>query len=478
MSEQVYDLIVVGAGPAGMRAATVATELGLNTILVDEQPGPGGQIYCAITTTPLRRREVLGDDYWHGADLVAAMRSVGVVYQPRSTVWGVMPLHEEGVGITTFDVAISRSGSSQLMRSAHLILATGAQERPFPISGWTLPGVVTAGAAQVLLKSAGLAPSGHTIIAGSGPLLYVVVAQLMKAGAKVDRVLDTTPQGRWRSALPKLAAFAASPYLRKGLRLLTYVRLHAHIVEGVEMLEACGSDHLQSVRYRVGDRREEVCADELLLHQGVIPSISLSSAIGCAHRWDDGQACFVPQVDAWGASSLRGITIAGDGAAIGGARVAQAQGAIAAFNAAHALGRMTAEQRYRASRAARKERALWERGRAFIDAMYLPSPQFRVAQGETIVCRCEEVSAQSVVDAIRLGCHGPNQLKSYLRCGMGPCQGRYCGLTVTELFARERGISPSQVGYYRLRFPIKPIALGEIADMPQTETSTQAVVRI
>ena len=119
-----------------------------------------------------------------------------------------------------------------------------------------------------------------------------------------------------------------------------------------------------------------------------------------------------------------------------------------------------------------------EIGRAFLDTLYQPASQFRLpADDSTIVCRCEEVTAGQVRDTVKLGCEGPNQMKSFLRCGMGPCQGRLCGLTVTELIAAARGVPPGDVGYYRLRPPVKPIALAELANLPQTDAALAAVSR-
>jgi NADPH-dependent 2,4-dienoyl-CoA reductase/sulfur reductase-like enzyme len=126
----------------------------------------------------------------------------------------------------------------------------------------------------------------------------------------------------------------------------------------------------------------------------------------------------------------------------------------------------------------REELARMARGRSFLDALYRPAQQFRVpSDDETIVCRCEEISAGRIRETLKLGVPGPNQLKAFLRCGMGPCQGRMCGLTVTELIAHERGVSPAEVGGYRLRPPFKPITVGEIASLPTTEAATKAVVR-
>jgi NADPH-dependent 2,4-dienoyl-CoA reductase/sulfur reductase-like enzyme len=220
-----------------------------------------------------------------------------------------------------------------------------------------------------------------------------------------------------------------------------------------------------------------MAADLLLLHQGVAPNINLASATGCQHVWDERQLCWDPVVDRFGASSIAGVTIAGDGAGIAGAAAAEHRGRLAALAAACQLGRIDEARRDR--EAARHLSALRraERGRVFLDLLYRPAEAFRVPRGDTIVCRCEEVTARQIVDAVALGCSGPNQMKSFLRCGMGPCQGRLCGLTVTELIAASRGVAPDSVGYYRLRPPVKPITLQELASLPKSEAAIRAVLR-
>jgi len=464
-----YDLVVIGAGPAGLAAATEAAHLGIDTVLLDEQAAPGGQIYRAITVTKQGNRAIIGDDYRAGEALVEAFARSGARYVPGATVWSVSRDREIG---------LSLAGAARLIQARHVILATGALERPFPIPGWTLPGVMTAGGAQILLKSSGLVAEGRVVLAGAGPLLWLLAAQYLRAGKRIDLILQTTPRENHRAALRHFPAFLTSAYFGKGLRLVAEVARRVRVVRNVSALRALGEGALHEVAYRQGDRAERrVAADKLLLHQGVVPSLNLANSIGCEHVWDDLQLCWKPVVDEWGASTVEGISIAGDGAGIVGAVAAERGGRIAALDAAFRLGRIDRTQRDGVAEPHRGALRRDERGRAFLDVFYRPPRQFRVPTGDTIACRCEEVTAQQIVDAVALGCPGPNQVKSFLRCGMGPCQGRLCGLTVTELIAEARGVAPGEAGYFRLRPPVKPVTLAELAALPKGDDAVDAVVR-
>jgi thioredoxin reductase/bacterioferritin-associated ferredoxin len=462
-----YDVVVIGAGPAGLAAAATAVEAGLSTLLLDENAGPGGQVWRAIASTPVAERDYLGADYWAGADLVDAVRSSGAEIIQRATVWSLD---------RNLEVGVSVGGASSFVNARRVILATGALERPFPITGWTLPGVMTAGAAQTMLKSSGLVPDVRTVIAGQGPLLWLLAAQILRLGGSIDRILDTTERRNYLAALPHALAFLTSPYFAKGLAMMREVRAKVPVVTGVSELTAAGDGQLATVTYAAGSRRETIPAELLLLHQGVVPNVNLAMAAGIEHRWDDVQLCWSPVLDHDGSTSAEGIAIAGDGAGIGGAEAAVVRGHIAARAAVEALAPVAAAKLASMS-TFRASLAKAERGRAFLDTLFRPARQFRIPSGDTIVCRCEEVSAKDILDAVAIGATGPNQLKAYRRTGMGPCQGRLCGLTVTELMAQARGKSPQEIGYYRLRAPVKPITLAELAAVPKTEADVQAVVR-
>src|SRR3979490_2214113 len=282
-----YDLVVVGRGPARLAAASVAARAGLSTVLFDENPGVGGQIYRAITSTPVTDRTILGEDYWAGAGLAAEAKTSGASIVTGATVWSLDPQRIVGFSI---------GGKARMIAGRRVIIATGSQERPFPIPGWTLPGVMTAGGAQTALKAQGLLPAGRTVIAGTGPLLWLLAAQILRAGGKIEAIVDTTPRGSGVRALWHLPDFLLSPYFAKGLKLMREVRARAPVVRA-DRIEAVGKDRLSEVVFGQGDDERRLAADLLLLPQGVVPNVNLAIAAGARHAWNERQLCFQPVLD-------------------------------------------------------------------------------------------------------------------------------------------------------------------------------------
>ncbi|WP_341521465.1 FAD/NAD(P)-binding oxidoreductase [Pseudomonas sp. G.S.17] len=454
------DLLIIGAGPAGMACALQAKEAGLDVLLMDENPLPGGQIYRSVSQSPLADPILLGKDYTAGAALVERFLASSVTYWPGTLAWQIT--QDRQVSFTRN----GPSGGSGQIQARALVIANGAQERPSPFPGWTLPGVMGIGAAQTLLKSAALLPSKRVVLAGSGPLLYLFAWQLIRSGSSVAAILDTTPRNNRLPALRHLfSALRAPGYLLKGLGLLRAIAASSipHIRQ-VETLEARGDGAVDSVRYSVGGSFTDIGSDLLLVHQGVIPNVQLSRSLGCEHCWDEVQLCWRPDADVWGETSLAGVFIAGDGAGIDGAKAAELSGALTALRISQQLGCLT--ENVRDTKALKLQRQLnrHQAVRPFLDTLYRPADIFRRPADQTIVCRCEEVSAGDIRAMSRLGCSGPNQTKSFSRCGMGPCQGRMCGLVVAELLAECTKATMQKVGYYRIRPPIKPVQLVDLAN--------------
>lgn len=444
-------LLVLGAGPAGLAAAAEARARGLDVLLLDENSAPGGQVHRGVGGFYRPSADAPGAaQAGEGLALIAAVRASGAEMRFGATLWAI----EDDL-----TVSWSEGGTAHQARAGGVILCPGATERALPIPGWTLPGVMGVGAAQILLKTAGLVPEGRAWMAGQGPLLWLYAAQLLAKGGKLAGILDLSPVGAWRRAAWHLPMALTKPGpLLQGLGWMRRVRAAVPVIRAREV-EALGDGRLQGLRF---DGREEV-ADLLLLHDGVVPNTQVTRALqGCAHVWDPAQACFRPVLDEWGNASLPGVMVAGDGGGIGGARAAALSGRIAAIEAARALGRLTAEQRDAAAGRLMLRRRSELAPRAFLDALFPPLGADRVADG-TVVCRCEEVTAGGVRAAVSLGAQGPNQLKAFLRAGMGPCQGRVCGPVVHALVASSRGVDPAALPPLRTRFPVKPVTVAELA---------------
>ena len=455
------DLAIVGAGPAGMAAAALARELGLDTVLVDEQDTPGGQIYRAIerADASAARSSPLGADYFAGRPLAAALRGSGAHYRPGTTVWHIDPGDDSAGAL----LSVVSGGNSETIAARRVLLATGAIERAVPIPGWTLPGVMTAGAAQILLKTADMVPAGRVVLAGQGPLLYLVAVQLSRAGAPPLAVLETTPTENYLGALRHIGGLPAGHRdFGKGLAMIARLRRAGIAVRrGVRRLRALGRRRLEGVAWDGG----EIAADHLLLHEGVIPNAQIGLALQLAHVWDEAQLCWRPSVDHWGRTSRPTIAVAGDRAGIAGAAAAALSGRLAALDAAHLFGRIGEEERDRRAAPMRAELARAHAIRPFLDALYRPADSVLCPADDVIACRCEEVTAGQIRRAVRLGAPGPNQVKAFVRCGMGPCQGRICGPIASAVIARARGVPIADVGTYRPRAPYKPITVGTLAGL-------------
>lgn len=451
------DVLIVGAGPAGLAAAVQARELGLSVTVVDEQCEPGGQIYRAVERAERDGRAAsLADDYRHGLRLIDAFRRCGAIYFPAHQVWQIEP---DGRAY------VSDGTASHAIAAQRVIVAVGAIERPVPVARWTLPGVMSVGSAQILLKTVGLRPDGGVWLAGSGPLALAYASQLVACGGRLAGFLDTSRAVQRRTAIATQwrGALRGWRYIAKGLRYYASLRRSGmRIVEHVDAVEPVGQARVERVRWRVGSKWEEAPASGLLLHEGVIPNTHLTQSIGCAHEWNAQQLCFQPVVDRFGATDLAAIFVAGDCGGIGGARVAEKRGRLAALSAATSLQRLSIDQRDRIAAATQRELDEHFAIRGFLDALYRPPPELLAPADDVMVCRCESITARRIREAVALGCRGPNQVKSFTRCGMGPCQGRMCGPTITGIIAAELRASPQDVGTLRVRPPLKPLRLEEL----------------
>ncbi|MBT3204132.1 MAG: FAD-dependent oxidoreductase [Gammaproteobacteria bacterium] len=453
-----YSLVIIGAGPAGLSAAVIAANHGIDVALLDEQEAPGGQIYRAMESIPPERAKLLGSEYLHGKNLVSEIRNSNVDYFSGTQVWSLNDKRE--IGLLHDDKAI-------MITADQVILASGAIERPVPFPGWTLPGVMNAGAGQILLKSHGIVPADGVVLAGSGPLLLLLAWQYHHAGVNIKSILDLTPMQNHLRALPHLPrALLAGHYLSKGLAYKKDLK-QAGIgtLHNVSDLIARGKTQLNTVSFLHKGQLKSIETDLLLIHFGVIPHTQLSRAAGCFHEWNSSQQCWTPKLSKWGSSSIDGILIAGDGAGIGGARTAEHAGRLAALQVLYKLEKITRLERKQLARNDRKWMREERHIRPFLEAFFhIPGKLLRVPDDDTIVCRCEEITAGEIRSAVSIGHSDNNQVKFLTRCGMGLCQGRQCNEAVSHIIATANNENKPQQ-HYRARPPVTPLTLGQLATL-------------
>lgn len=451
------DLVIIGTGPAGMAAATQAADLDLSVTILDEQPRAGGQIYRDVDRVVPLRGDILGADYARGAELTAGLGRDKIKHIAGAVVWSIE---------TGFQISYTCDGRGRQIAADRVLLATGALERPMPIPGWTLPGVMTAGAGQILLKQSGVV-ARNAVLVGSGPLLYLIAAQMLRAGAAPRAMIETQTIGDIAKAARHLGgALRGWRYLATGRKLLADIkrdRVPRYI--GASDIAIEGAVKAESISFQHKGRQHRIAAETVLLHHGVVPNVQAARSLEVPHFWDTAQQAFAPRLDGWGQSDVKGVYIAGDSAGIGGAKAAEIGGRLVALQVAHDAGRLTATDRDRAAIPLRRAQSRELAIRPFLDAAYPPYAAALLPADETLVCRCEEVTAGDIRAYAKLGCLGPNQAKAFGRAGMGPCQGRYCGLAVTAILSDANGLDPDTTGYYRLRPPLKPVTLGELAAM-------------
>ncbi|MDR2112909.1 MAG: NAD(P)/FAD-dependent oxidoreductase [Candidatus Accumulibacter sp.] len=454
------DVLIVGAGPAGLGAALSAHDFGLSVLVVDENPRAGGQIYRALQENPARGLgRILGADYLAGKPLLERFAASGVAHLPRARVWQI------GHDNVAYLSALSPGPRPEPVKARFIVLATGAQERPFPLPGWTIPGAMTVGGAQILLKTAGLLPPDDTVLIGGGPLLYQFAWQIFQAGSRIQAIVDTRGPIASRPLFGHaISALRAPALLWRGMKLLAAPRRHgARRVRGAAAIRISGESRVDSVHYSLQGVEHTLETSAVLLHAGLMPEINFSSALGCAHFWNRQQHAWQAHCSIWRESSRPGLFIAGDAGGIAGAEAARLSGSIAALEIARQAGKIGAPERDERARPLFRRWRQQLAPRPFLDALYPPPPECFSPPDETIVCRCENVTAGEIRRAARLGASGPNQIKALTRAGMGPCQGRFCACVTAALAAQAAGLGLGEVAMPRGRFPLKPVTLEEIA---------------
>ena len=457
------ELLVVGAGPGGLSAAIAAKRVGAEVLVLDERSQAGGQYFKQIgiegtgfAPPDLQHRE--------GAALIESALRLGVEIRTGVLVWGAFAPNE---------YAASADGRTMHLRPKAAIIATGAYERAWPVPGWTLPGVMTTGAAQTLWRTARRLPGQRVMIAGNGPLNLQLAAELIAGGAQVVAVVEAARRPRLNQIANAAAMLVTSPKLvADGLRRLAACRsagaslVYGMVVGEVEQVPCGLSVRLVSATGAGDERRFEV--DTLCLGYGFEPSNELLRALGCGHDYETERRQLVTRRDSFGHTDVAGVYALGDCTGLGGARVALAEGTIVGTAAARALGHPLDDGKAQMQRAKadlarhqRFQRALW---RLYAAPAYSAS----LATSETPICRCEEVTFEQIDQALDEGMSLIGAVKRRTRVGMGRCQGRYCAPVLDALLAEHCGRQRDEFSGFAPRVPVKPIAIEDLVRTVQT----------
>ena len=454
-------LAVVGAGPAGLAAALAAAVRGVRVTLVDSAAEAGGQFYRQpAAALGDRRPQALHHrrrSWERLRDGLAAQVAAGrVTHLTDHHVWFVEPVPG---GFTTHALLGPAQEDPVAVRADAVLLATGGYEKVLPFPGWTLPGVVSAGGAQAMLKGGLVLPGRTTVVAGTGPLLMPVAAGLAAAGAQVAALVESADPRAFVRHARTLAAHPAK--LAEGARYgaeLARHRVRIHVRHTV--VAAHGTGRLDAVtvaaldgdgRVRPGTERRVPC-DTLAVGHGMLPHTDLAQTLGCRL---DGQNV---AVDDEQRTDVTGVWAAGETTGIGGAALSQAEGRIAGLSIAARLTLRTLERR--SYEAAAKARTGLREFFAALDTVYAPPAHWtEQVTDDTVVCRCEEVPAAAIREAVgELGAGDVRTVKLLTRAGMGWCQGRMCGPAVAGL----AGCAPEPS-----RRPFaRPVPLGVLAGGP------------
>jgi NADPH-dependent 2,4-dienoyl-CoA reductase/sulfur reductase-like enzyme len=461
-------LVVIGGGPAGMAAAIEAARAGLSPTLIDESPRLGGQIYRQPPQAfRFKSTHALGKDFVRGERLRAEFDEVAdrVELLSGASVLGVWGGRE---------IMWASDEASDMIHAEQIIIATGAYERPAPFPGWTLPGVMTAGGVQTLIKTMCVRPGRRSLVVGSGPLLLVVANQLSKVGVEVVAVLEAGKLS-W-SPRPLLKVWGEWELLKdawgywRGLRRAGIPLLFNHTI-----FEARGRAEVEEASYGPVDpdtwrplkhRMRTMDVDLVVTGFGFVPNTELTELVGCRHEYVHKIGGWIPVRDVMMRTTVPGVFAAGDGAGVAGALVAVEEGRVAGVTAAEQAGAISAGGAAKRREAPLARLRSLGRVREVLDEVsWIRQGLLELATPETLVCRCEEVTLAKVNAALGEGARDLQAVKLLTRLGMGPCQGRNCAPSMGMYICHTTGRTPENVGRINPRPPVRPATLGALAQM-------------
>ena len=468
-SEHPRSVAIVGAGPAGIAAATELLNHGAKVTLIDESPEFGGQYYRQYSAAKdLSRGRDLDDRHQSGGEKVDGLSHDNLTVLTDTLVWG---LFENG------ELALYRNDRAEILRSDCVILATGANERVSAFPGWTLPGVMTAGGVQAMISRDGILPGVRFLVAGTGPLLLAVAVEIAEAGGEVVAIVEgskgTAPLRHVHHFLRQMRRVRQGWDYRRALRRHGIPVLSGQVITAVHGEERVRGATVASINdeWEVdsGDATRFV-VDSVCLNFGFVASTELARMVDCEVAFDPQRGGWYVRHDEGMRATNAAVYVAGQSAGIGGADLAAATGKLAGLSAAGDLKLATGQGYEDQVADARREVEQAQSFSEVLNTIYSPGLGLAdLVTPETTFCRCEEVQASAIDDAIDNGALTANAVKRATRCGMGACQGRICAPILASYLERKAGVSPESSGLITARPPIKPLPLGALARLVDAE---------
>lgn len=475
-----YHVVIVGSGVAGLAATDTLAGHGLNILVIDENPYSGGQMLrqvCRFNNgfwrfTPgllgsrgstLARKVVQNlkpADLPKGVDTIHQAQVLGVFHDQR------VPDHRLLVHLPGGNSPSDPDHGRVLeIKAEHLIFATGARERYLPFKGWTLPGVISLGAAQILMKSSGILPARHTLIAGTSPLQMVLAKEILQNRGHVTALLDENHLTRKLGLLPLLG----SQWDRAGegaLQMLGLILGRVKFRQGVRVMEARGKHGVQTVVAAkldpagtvLSETKRTYSAQALAVGYGFSPNIELPVQAGCSLKYHKDSGGWIIRVDETLETSVKSVYAAGEITGIAGAGKSFIEGTLAAISIKDKLSINSKHPESRQNLILRQKE---QRGYAkFLNRLCEVAPSaYEAIPDDTLICRCEEISMGEIKNRVRQGFQTAGSLKKATRCGMGRCQGRICQPVIFDILLALTGKSPEQTGRITSRSPVKNVSI-------------------
>ncbi|MEW6262226.1 MAG: FAD/NAD(P)-binding oxidoreductase [Thermodesulfobacteriota bacterium] len=465
MPHERRQVIIVGSGCAGLAAANELLEHQVEVLVIDENPYWGGQLLRRVPERLGTGQAVnsLGAKRT-GFQLMARLRKRNLKIMNRISVLGISPDRELYV----------QNGNDRLysLKSDFIILATGARERFQPFPGWTLPGVFSTGAVQVLLKTSGVLPGHQVLIGGAGFLPYAVAGEVLINRGRLLAVLDQTSLpgkmkllGQWYHQWPRLLEGAS--YLARLLMAGVPVKQKTRIIEakGRRELEAVVAARVDDRGRIVPGSEKTYRPDALAIGYGLIPNVELPQQAGCSIEYQAGRGGWVVKVDDRLETSVKNIYAAGETNGVAGGVKSLVEGRMAALSILRELGRVQEKEYQRRMALYRRHRNRELKFGEFLNSLGQVSRNtYETLPDETVVCRCEEVTMGEIRKWMSQGFSTPVALKNATRMGMGNCQGRICGPVLYDLLAAGAPDLSERMKPLSARLPVKMMRLEALAE--------------